>query len=204
MTRPRVDTPSTTLGSPRGDVASDSAAMFELAPVSLWLEDYTGVRRQLDAWRAEGVEDLRGFLNADHARVSACASLIRVVDVNKRTLDLFEAPDRIRLLAGLDRIFRDDMFEAHVEELVQLWEGRTNFRSQTVNYTLGGRRLDILLDGTVLPGSEDDWGRVLVALDDITERESARRAREESEAHARGLFDHSPVSLWGGKHQMEH
>ena len=196
MMRTQAETISATPGRPRHEAASDAQAMFDLAPVSLWLEDYGGVRAQFDAWRAEGVADLRAFLAADTARVSACAALIRVVDVNRRTLDLFEAPDRIRLMAGLDRVFRDDMLDAHVEELVQLWEGRTTFRSQTVNYTLGGRRLDILLNGTILPGSEDDWGRVLVAVDDVTERETARRAREESDAHARGLFDHSPVSLW--------
>lgn len=174
----------------------DAAAMFDLAPISLWLEDYSGVRVQMEAWRDEGVTDLRAFLLADLSRVHACAGLIRVIEVNRHTLDLFEAPGQIQLLAKLDLVFRDDMLTTHVEELVQLWEGRTSFSSQTVNYTLSGRRLDILLNARILPGHEADWTRVLVAVDDVTERETARRARAESDAYARGLFDHSPVSLW--------
>ncbi|MCE1236677.1 MAG: sensor domain-containing diguanylate cyclase [Hyphomicrobiales bacterium] len=170
--------------------------MFELAPISLWLEDYSGVKAQLDAWRDEGVTDLRAFLLADLTRVSRCAALIRVIDVNRRTLQLYEAPDRFRLLGSLDRVFRGDMLAVYAEELVQLFEGSTTFSSQTVNYTLSGRRLDILLNGALLPGSEGDWGRVLVAIDDVTEREQARRAKAEVDAYARGLFDHSPVSLW--------
>ena len=29
----------------------DDAEMFELAPVSLWLEDYSGLKRLFAAWR---------------------------------------------------------------------------------------------------------------------------------------------------------
>ena len=65
-----------------------------------------------------------------------------------------------------------------------------------MNYTLSGRRLDVQLKGSVLPGYEDDWERVLVAIEDVTEREAARRRLADSEDYARGLFEHSPVSLW--------
>src|SRR6202000_1081719 len=89
-----------------------------------------------------------------------------------------------------------DMFENHVEELVQLWEGKGRFQSNTVNYTLKGRRLDIQLKAVILPGHEADWRNVLLATEDVTERENARRRLAMSEAYSRGLFEHSPVSLW--------
>jgi diguanylate cyclase (GGDEF)-like protein len=37
---------------------------------------------------------------------------------------------------------------------------------------------------------------VLVAIEDVTERETARRAHARSALYAEGLFAHSPVSLW--------
>ena len=67
------------------------AELFELAPVSLWLEDYSALREQFQRWRNEGVTDLRAFLLESPDRVSRCSSLIRVLAVNRRTLDLFEA-----------------------------------------------------------------------------------------------------------------
>ena len=30
----------------------DDAEMFDLAPVSLWLEDYSGIRQLFEEWRA--------------------------------------------------------------------------------------------------------------------------------------------------------
>ena len=174
----------------------ETADTFDLTPMSLWLEDYSGVKVQLEAWRRDGVTNLREHLLQDLSRVKTCAGFIRVIKVNAKTLSLYEAEDFVRLTANLDRIFRDDMLFSHLEELVQLWSGGAEFSSHAVNYTLSGRRLDIQLEGRILPGYESDWARVLVAIDDVSERETARRDMFASEAYARGLFDHSPVSLW--------
>jgi diguanylate cyclase (GGDEF)-like protein len=88
------------------------------------------------------------------------------------------------------------MLTTHIDELEQLWCGKPRFVSQTVNYTLDGKRLDVLLKAVVLPGHEDTWTRVLVTIEDITELEAMRRTAAASELYARGLFEHSPVSLW--------
>ena len=172
------------------------AELFERAPVSLWVEDFSALRQQFECWRAEGVTDLRAWLLADPNRITTCSRLIRVLQVNRRTLELFEARDLDHLTANLDRVFRDDMHNEHLEELIQLWNGATRYSSETVNYTLGGRRLDILLNAHVLPGHEATWSRVLFSIEDITQRLQAERRLHRSEQYARGLFEHSPVSLW--------
>ncbi|QRM31009.1 sensor domain-containing diguanylate cyclase [Microvirga sp. VF16] len=180
---------------PAGELADD-AEMFELAPVSLWLEDYSGLKALFERWRAEGVTSLRDYLLEDTTRVEACSSLIRVIKVNRKTLSLYEAEGLPQLVDNLGRIFRNDMLKTHIEELVQLWDGQTEFFSNTVNYTLSGKRLDIQLKGSVLPGHDERWDRVLIAIENVTERETARRQLATSETYARGLFEHSPVSLW--------
>ena len=37
---------------------ADFEQMFELAPISLWLEDFSALKQLFDGWRAEGVTDL--------------------------------------------------------------------------------------------------------------------------------------------------
>ena len=174
----------------------DGTYMFEMAPVSLWLEDYSALRELFDSLRSDGVIDLRAWLREQPSRVAACWSRIRLIKVNRRTLDLYGAADLEELKAGLDRVFRDDMHAGHIDELGLLWDGNSRFGGPTVNYTLQGQRLDIVLDATILPGHEKTWSRVLLAIEDISDRSANQQALAKSEAYARGLFDDSPVSLW--------
>ena len=126
----------------------------------------------------------------------AISERIRVLKVNRRTLELFEAADLDELVGNLGQVFRDDMLDRHAEELTALWNGHSEFFSHSVNYSLSGRRIDIQMTGRVLPGHEQSLGRLLVAIEDVSERENARRQHAISESYARGLFEHSPVSLW--------
>lgn len=175
---------------------SDFERMFELAPVSLWLEDYSGIKRLFDGWRAEGVTDLATLFREQPERLRECAAAPQILRVNQRTLDLFAATSQAELVGQLGRVLGEDSLQQFAGEIGQLWDGRDGFVSQTVNYSLDGRRLDILLEARVLPGHEARWDRVLVSVQDITEREAAQRRIQASESYARGLFTHSPVSLW--------
>ena len=56
---------------------ADFEHMFGLAPVSLWLEDYSALKRLFDQWRAEGVTDIRQFLAQDPARLRVNGSEIK-------------------------------------------------------------------------------------------------------------------------------
>ncbi|QUS41203.1 GGDEF domain-containing protein [Tardiphaga alba] len=170
--------------------------MFDLAPVSLWIEDFSAVKALFDQWQAQGVDDIETFLLANPERVRQCSQHIKVLKVNRKTLSLFGARDLNHLIVSLGLVMRDDTFKSHVSELAQLWSGKTTFSSHTVNYTLKGDRLDVQLHGQILPGHEDTWDRVMIAIEDVTERESARRRLAQSENYAFGLFAHSPVSLW--------
>lgn len=177
-------------------ILNDQSDLFNLAPIAMWLEDFSGVKRQLQTWKDEGVNDIRAFLNADLSRVAACAGKIQIIAVNPKTLELFGAEDKDHLVASLGQIFRGEMLESHINELSALFEGKTEFSGPAVNYTIGGERLDIQLRGVVMPGYENTLERILLTTEDVTERETARRNEAENRRYAEGIFQHSPVSLW--------
>ena len=181
---------------PQFNSSEINQAMFDLAPVSLWLEDYSQLKRLFRLWRAEGVTDLATLFALEPQRVRQCAEAIQILAVNARTHSLFESRDLADLVEHLPAVFRDDMLDTHGAEMLQLWDGRPEFSNVSVNYSLSGRRIDIQMTGRVLPSFEDDWSRVLVAIEDVTDRETARRAQAESARYAEGLLEHSPVSLW--------
>jgi diguanylate cyclase (GGDEF)-like protein len=177
-------------------VVTDFEAMFDLAPVSLWLEDFSGLRVLFERWRSEGVDDLGAHLRADAQRIAQCMGELQVLRVNQTTLALFAAASQDELVANLGSIFRGDMADRFIDEMEQLWRGVLHYENRTVNYALDGRRLDVHLRVRVLPGHEETWDRVMISLDDVTAQVRAERQREEQAAYAQNLFEHSPVSLW--------
>jgi diguanylate cyclase (GGDEF)-like protein len=174
----------------------DFEPLFDLAPVSLWLEDFSRLKAFLDQLREDGVTDLRAHLTMAPELVAIGASCIRVLKVNRKTLDLFGAAHADELLNNLDQVFRSDMFSQVVQEWAQLWEGSLEFSNQGVNYSLDGRRLEVQVRARILPGHEAHWDRVMVSIEDITEQNRHLRMLSASERYARDLFEHSPVSLW--------
>lgn len=170
--------------------------LFDYAPISLWLEDYSALKTLFDTWRAQGVVDLRAYLYQAPERAQQCARCYQVLRVNRKTLQVFAAESQQELLGRLHDVFRDDMFEPMVTELCHLWDGTLEFSSQSVNYALDGRRMNVRIDIRVLPGHETDWQRVMVSVQDDTEHVRARQLLVDSELYARSLFALSPVSLW--------
>ena len=171
------------------DVEEHFHTLFEYAPISLWEEDYSKLKRALDDLRVQGVQSLSAYLDKHPGFVDECMSQIIVRDVNQHTLTLFKASSKQELLDNLDKIFRDEMRGHFVTELLAHWNGDLSWSGEGVNYTLEGDPLDIILHWRILPGFEQTWDRVLVSIEDITERKKA-------EHRFKSLFELSPISLW--------
>jgi hypothetical protein len=41
--------------------SSTNSDIFELSPIAMWIEDFSGVKTLFNAWRAEGVSDTPDF-----------------------------------------------------------------------------------------------------------------------------------------------
>jgi diguanylate cyclase (GGDEF)-like protein/PAS domain S-box-containing protein len=169
---------------------------FDHAPVALSLEDFSGVKAVMESWREAGVRDLRSFLRDHPAEVVRSVTAIRVQDVNRRTLELFGAVDAAELIAHLPYIFCDYPMQAHAEDLLQLWEGAGHFTNRVAAYKISGERLKLEIHASIVPSEARDWSHIVVAMQDITQREEASRALAARSAYANGLFEHAPVSLW--------
>ena len=166
---------SSTYPPPGGSDEAHYRVLFEFAPISLWEEDYSQVKCYLNELRKSGVTDLHDYLDEHPEVVTECMALIVVVDVNRKTLELFGAADQAHLLANLSKIFRDDMRLHFQDELLDMWDGRLSYEREGVNYALNGTPIDINLHWTALPGYEETLERVLVSITDISARKKAER-----------------------------
>jgi PAS domain S-box-containing protein len=170
--------------------------LFEDSPISLWEEDFSAVKAHLDNLRRGGVEDFRAYFEAQPEAVGECAMMVKIIDVNRATLELYKAGSKEEFFAGLGRVFGEESLGAFKKELIAITEGETRLQFEAVNYTLTGERKVLDLTWTVAPGYENNLSKVLVSIIDITQQKQVQEALQEEEARYRSLFEDSPISLW--------
>jgi signal transduction histidine kinase/DNA-binding NarL/FixJ family response regulator len=112
-----------------------------------------------------------------------------VVDVNEAAVRLHEARGKDELLAGLARTFTDESFAVFREELLRLWQGETAMVRDAVVRTLGGERRHVTVQFSVCSDYEETLGKVVVSLNDITERKRAEEELKQHRQHLEQLVD---------------
>ncbi len=144
-------------------------ALFEYAPISLWEEDLSQVKEYIDVLRDRDVMDFREYFDEHPEEVIVCANLLRIIDVNKFTLEMYEADSKEELFSYIKQILTQEGRESLKEELIALCEGRT-FEQEDIHRTLKGKKIEVLIKAIIPPGSEETWSKVLVSIHDLTER----------------------------------
>jgi PAS domain S-box-containing protein len=150
--------------------------LFQDSPVSLWEEDISELEAQLSALRSCGIADFDAYFTDHPDEVFKYVGSVKVISVNKTTLDLYQAPDRATLLHDLSQVFTARSFEAFRGILIALVTGEQTYECETVNQTLTGKTIDVLLRWSLISNDESGRSRALVSILDITERKRAEEA----------------------------
>ena len=168
--------------------------LFESSPISLWEQDFSEVKKRLDELKAQGVKDFESYLKQRPELVREMAGLVKVIDVNQGSLNLYKADSKDELLAGISRIFGKESYADFLQGLLLIASGETSFSFERDHVTLDGQDLKTQLYWSVIPGYEHDYSRVLVCIVDTTElmniQDELRKAKEQAEAssHAKSEF----------------
>jgi len=158
-------------------------ALFEDSPISLWEEDFSRLRRHFDQLKKDGIQAFARYFSDHPEEITRCIRMIRIVDVNRSTLALYEAASKEELLASIHRILPQTAQNVLKQELVAMaQEGR--FEIECINRTLKGNDRHLLIKSSIPPGYEDSWEKVFISVYDLTER---IEAEEEKKALGRQL-----------------
>jgi len=150
-------------------------SLFEDSPVSLWEEDVSELKQHLNKLRDAGITDFKNYFLDHPAEIYQNMATVKILDVNKATLNLYGATSKEELLGNLDRVLigTDTLF---AEELASIADDKTVFMAEVTNRTLQGQEIQVFLRMSVVPGYEETYERVLISLLDITERKQVEEA----------------------------
>lgn len=169
--------------------------LFEQSPVSLWVEDFTGVLEHVQELKNSGIEDLRAYFQTYPENLFACVQKLRVVDVNNTTLWLYKAKTKQELYDNLHQVFRDEAILCLMESVIAIAEDRKYFDGQGINYDLHGNKLHFNISWGIPGGMKRDYENVIVAMQDMTKLALTRIELEESEALFRCIFEQASEGM---------
>ena len=163
-------------------------SLFNLMPVSVWEEDISAVLEALEALKASGIKDFRGWLKENPEFIARMIGKIRIIGVNQATLTLHGAASVDELAQRLVTFGSDPVLQNNfAEHLVVLFEGRTFHESQQTVAAPDGKTLDLLLR---LIRSSADSPRLLVVEMDLTDlRRAEHRFRTIAQATSDVIYE---------------
>ena len=119
--------------------------------------------------------DLREYLSSHPEFVRELASLVKITDANKASLELYgvdRKEDLVYIFGNLDDSISIKHFE---EEILGLVGPLKRFTWEGTDTTLAGRQIEVLVNGSIPHGHEEDWSKVIVSIIDVTERRQAEQ-----------------------------
>jgi len=160
--------------------------LFDSSPISMWEEDYSLVKQQIDLLLESGVTDLKEYLSTHPDKVTELASLVKITDVNKAALELYNIEQKELVPEELTQILSRDALNHFQEEILGFMSPSKRFIWEGTDRRVNGTQIEVIVNGSIPQGYEEDWSKVIVSVSNITERKQAekeiRRRAEETSA----------------------
>ena len=188
MSEPRVGDRGNLLGE-------DYRQLFEELPAPVWVQDLSRVKQALDELGAQGITNVRAYLQKNPGESRRFVRLVGVLRVNRRTVDLFKAGSEADLLSGLDSILFEEALPGFAEQVIAVAEGQTRGQVEGPSRTLSGEPLDIVVRWSVVPGHEATYDWVVVSMIDVTALRKTERELRASEPLFRGYFERAMIGM---------
>lgn len=143
--------------------------IFESTSVSIWEEDFSQVKTEIEKLRNTGITDFAKYFETNPEFVQKAIGMVKVLDVNKFSLKMFAAQDKKEVLNSLTTIFLPETIEVFKGELFAIANNHSSFESEAVLRKINGEKINVLFS-MVFPQDSLDLSSVLVNLIDITAR----------------------------------
>lgn len=186
-----------------GESEARYRSIFEDSPISLREEDFSGAKKIIDQLRDTGVKDFQMYFDQHPETIAECMRMVKVINVNKNTLELFKTDDKERLYQGLTDIFTEESLVSFGQQLTAFAEGKTYFDTETIQQTVTGEKLWAGTTVSIAPGYEGTWAKVFVSILDITNRKHTEAELTKYHEHLEDLVAERTTELVALQHDLE-
>lgn len=169
--------------------------LFQAMAASFWELDFSTVGGTVRDLLASGVKDLGQHFIEHPELVREMMRATRVLDVNEQTVTLFGRGNKDELLGSVEPFWPQSSSLVFAQSIVAAVSHKPNYVMETKLQTIAGREFDVLFTAS-FPPENMQKGILMVGVIDLSARNQAFAALEQSEFRYRNLFEVMAVSFW--------
>ncbi len=177
--------------------------LFENSPIAIMEQDYSEAKSYIDHLKSKGITDFNKFFDVNPKEVLKLMTMNKVVDVNKKTLELYKTDSKENFISRANHLsdtikknITDEVLSYNKKEFLSLMEGEPFYESEIASKTFTEDTVYLYARTSILPGFENTWSKIVVTLMDITERKLAEEKLRESEEKFKTLADQSLMGIF--------
>ena len=156
--------------------------LFDQTPISIWEEDFSLVKSRIDELREFGITDIGSYLDEHPEVVEELSELIRVIDVNQVTVDLYGGINASSVVdAARQSDWRIRWAPIHANMVSVMARGGSRAEIEAIDQTLDGRDFAVRAVSVLPESHAGTWSRVICAIEDISRLRDAEEGRRQSE-----------------------
>jgi PAS domain S-box-containing protein len=169
--------------------------LFQAMAASFWELDFTAVGAMVRSLFKSGITDLRTHFRQHPELVREMMRATRVLDVNEQTVHLFGRGTKAELLTTVEPFWPQASSTVFAESIIAAVTKAPSYVKETRLRTIDGKEFDVLFTAS-FPPENMQKGILMVGVIDLSARNQAYAALEQSESRYRNLFEVMAVSFW--------
>jgi PAS domain S-box-containing protein len=151
------------------DKEAHYAALFNDLSNAVIEEDFSVVKRRVDALLGAGVTDLDAWFEGHMDELSTLVASIRILRFNQEYLRILGLGDRREVAATITPYVPEGpALRVLKDEILALARGDRSFSVTCPNFVVGSKVEYVTLKLSLVSGHEEDWSSVLVSFSDMT------------------------------------
>jgi signal transduction histidine kinase len=150
-------------------------SLFENMPVSLWEDDFSEVKQYIDSWPQKFKADIIGTLKNNSEIRHEATSKIKIVNLNKNSLDLYGESSKRKLIQNVSEVVASNDSDALFSILAAFYSGKSILEERLIEVKIKKNKRFLSVRCFVMPGYEKSLSRILITIMDITDLKKAEK-----------------------------
>ena len=170
--------------------------LFEESPLPILEENWQLVRAMMDELSEMGVKDFPKHFR-EHPDV--LGELYEAADrfgVTEAAVRLYRAKSKEELEAAMTADTADpDELTGYAAMVSAFYAGAASYEYEADEIACDGTPITTRIRAVIPPNSQDDWSRILVTMEDITDRKRAEATVRTRDAWLRAILENAPLQI---------